>query len=257
MKILAVEQDPFFILPYRSSGRGGVVRRVNLPFFRVTVDDLPDGMRSLVVTSDLQGREQDQTRNRLVGEAVVDALKQLEAGKQILPVDLVLLAGDLYDYPDCRKMGGTGDVTAVWNRFAQAYPSVVGVHGNHDIVQADQLASNTTVLDGDVIEQNGLRIGGVSGIIGRPDKNQRRTDVEFQRVLRQVIQQKPQILLLHQGPDNPPVEEKGDPEIRALLARKGEGIVAFGHCHWQQPYVLMGRHQVLNVDNRLFLFCPA
>ena len=71
------------------------------------VDVLPEGVTSMVVPSDLQGREDGQC-NRLIGEQVVDELIVLQEQGLISYVDLVILAGDLYDYPDCRKRGGSG-----------------------------------------------------------------------------------------------------------------------------------------------------
>lgn len=109
---------------------------------------MPDGINTFVVTSDLQGREENKINNRLVGEAVADELALLQELGEIPQIDLVLLAGDLYDHPDCGKLGGTGIVTSVWNAFADKFEQVIGVHGNHDIVEDNLLKSNVKILDG-------------------------------------------------------------------------------------------------------------
>ena len=254
MKILDVGGKPFHELEYHSSGRGGLVRDVVLPFYKIKVDELPEGIRSVAAVSDLQGREKDTTTNRLVGEAVSDELVLLQELQEIPPIDLVFLAGDFYDYPDCRKLGGTGDVTTVWNAFAQNFEVVVGVHGNHDIVQENRLLDNVIILDGEIKQVAGLTIGGVSGIVGRSDRNQRKTDVEFQKALKKSLADKTQVLLLHQGPDDPANNQIGDPAIREFLESNGASVVIFGHCRWDTPFVQIGANQVLNVDNRLCVF---
>lgn len=109
------------------------------------------GITSIVALSDLQGRETGQ-RNRLIGEQVVDELIALQELGMISDIDLVILAGDLYDYPDCRKLGGTGDVTNVLNAFANKFEKTFGVLGNHDKVTEDKLLPNVSILDGNVIK---------------------------------------------------------------------------------------------------------
>ncbi len=253
MKFLEISEDPFHELKYRSSGRGGEVRNVTLPFYKAIVDELPKGISSFVITSDLQGREQSKQSNRLVGEAVAEELSLLSELGKIPPIAFIALAGDLYDYPELHKLGGTGDVTSVWNAFATYFPFVVGVHGNHDTVQDSKLAPNTVILDGNSTNYMGVRIGGVSGVIGCSDKNQRKSQQEFMGALTKVTHGKNHLILLHQGPEDIQNEQRGDPEITEHLLSKGSGIVAFGHCHWAKPYIILGKNQVLSVDHRLYL----
>jgi len=42
--------------------------------------------------------------------------------------------------------------------------------------------------------------------------------------------------------------------IRECLENKGAGLVVFGHCYWNKPLISIGNNQVLNVNNKLFLF---
>jgi len=240
VKIINIEKHPFYEIAYISSGRRGTVRHCRLPFYKVFVDALPDGVSAIAVTSDLQGREGGET-NRLLGEVVSEELRLLADVGDIPDVNSVLLAGDLYDYPDCHKLGGSGDVTDVWNAFANDFEHVIGVHGNHDMVKEDLLSESIHVLDGDCVDAMGLSIGGVSGIIGSVHRNQRKSEADFKKNLQNVLAKKTGIIVLHQGPDDP---ETG---------RKGSGIVIFGHCQWEDPYAEVGDHQVLSVDERVML----
>ena len=134
MKIISIEEKPFHKIRFITAGPKGKVRKRDLPFYRVFVDSLPKGMSSFIATSDLQGRESGRG-NRLLGEVVAEELSFLQEKKEVKSIDLVLLAGDLYEYPDCHKLGSTGDVTPVYNAFADKFKSVVGVHGNHDTIE--------------------------------------------------------------------------------------------------------------------------
>jgi len=252
MKILKVESQSFHEISYKSSGSSGKIRNSSIPFFRATVDKLPTGISSIVVTSDLQGREINGT-NPLLGEVVSEELTLLYELEQIPYVNLVILAGDLYDYPDCRKLGGTGDVTGVWNAFAHRFEQVVGVYGNHDTVIDEQLNKNVNILDCTSDTFMDLKVGGISGIIGRLDRNQRKSEEHFKSELIKLITKKNDINVLHQGPDSPDNSQKGELMIRECLGNKGARLVVFGHFYWDKPLINIGNNQVLNMNNKLFL----
>jgi Icc-related predicted phosphoesterase len=254
MKIIKVDNKPFHELLYRTTGDKGQETFITLPFFKVQVDSMPEGVNSFVATSDLQGRELNKESNRLVGEAVAEELILLQELDEIPSIDLILLAGDLYDYPELGKRGGSGIVTSVWNAFAERFKHTIGVHGNHDIVEDELLNSNINILDGDVIDFHGLRLGGVGGIIGRSDRHQRKTEDHFTKALKSVTKKDPDITLLHQGPSDNVNEQLGQEFIHQHFEKNGDGLVIFGHCHWDVPYIEIGDNQVLNVDNRLYLF---
>ncbi|WP_282166373.1 metallophosphoesterase family protein [Shewanella japonica] len=257
MKFIEVSEEAFYEIEYKSSGRGGKIRKVVLPFYKAVVDELPHGISSFVITSDLQGREQNGKSNRLLGELVAEELSLLSALGEIPSVSFVALAGDFYDHPELHKLGGTGDVTHVWNAFAKEFPFVFGVLGNHDIVQEQKLASNTIVLDSSSTNFRGLRIGGVSGIIGRSDRNQRKTQQEFLSALAKVTNFKNDLILLHQSPEDTSNNQVGDIEITNHLLSKDSGIVVCGHNHWSKAFIEIGKNQVLNVDHRLYLVTTA
>ena len=153
-----------------------------------------------------------------MGVAVAENLAALVTEKSIPAPQAVLLCGDLYDYPDCHKRGGTGPVDDVYAAFSDFVPHVIGVHGNHDnLANGDSLPGNTVILDGQVHDASGLRIGGVSGIVGDPCRHQRRTSEDFLPVMERVTAQHPELLLLHQGPEDEQRLRRGDPDVTLSL----------------------------------------
>jgi len=263
MKIEAIDYEPFHMVHHKTSGfnpKGNGPRTRDLPFYKVYVDELPEGIEAIVATSDLQGRETGG-QNRLLGERISEELETLVSQGDIPSIGAVLLAGDLYDYPDCHKLGGSGDVAPVWNAFSDAFPCVLGVHGNHDVITDENALQGdkghaTVALDGSRHDVNGLMVAGVSGIIGKPTKNQRKTPEAFYTLLDKVLDDSPDVLLLHHGPDNISPRQRGDSNVRERFEKSNrEGLVIFGHCHWdaEQMWVKQGLLDVLNVDGRVMV----
>jgi Icc protein len=180
----------------------------------------------------------------------------------------VVLAGDLWADPACVQRGGLGDVRTVWQAFASAFCWVVGVAGNHDdFGGAAELARLRTgrrvrLLDGDACEQSGLRIAGVSGIIGPPRRPWRRHTDEFQDAVLTALSSAPDVLVLHEGPDVPASpglpERRGSAAVReAIEAHDGTPLVVCGHAWWPVPLGHVGRVPVLNVDGRVVVLHGA
>lgn len=256
--ITHAEAQPFYELPYRTSGTRHPERR-HLPFFRAFATGIPHGVQSLVFTSDLQGRELGGA-NRLLGEVVADTIRGLVKNGKIPSPDAIFACGDLYDYPDCHKRGGTGPVDEVFEALAKVAPQVVGVLGNHDVlINLEGLPSNVDILDGNVVKvAGGLKVGGVSGIIGDPNRHHRKGEEEFLTVMERVTNQKPDILLLHQGPSDPNrPERRGDSDVELSLRSGFEGLTVFGHTRWGAPWLIpLGDGQALNVDARVVVVVP-
>ena len=228
-----------------------------LPFYRVFVDVMPGDISAFVAMSDLQGREKKGS-NRLLGEVVAEELAVLEELGEVPKIDLTILAGDLYDYPDCNKKAGTGDISSVLNAFAAHFPNVVAVLGNHDMLGQAALADNVTVLDGDSCMIKGIIIGGVSGIIGRPGKNQRKDEASFLKAMEKATRKGLDLLVLHEGPKGPELDQYGSEAIKEfLLCQKRIGLVLFGHSFWERPLERIGAVDVLNLDSRVFVFTRA
>lgn len=240
-------------LAYRTSWKEGQPKINHLPFYRAQVEGLSPDQGAVVLTSDLQGREQ-APGDRLLGEALAQELQLLQAVGELGPIRLIVLAGDLYDYPDLRKRGGTGAVDSVWQAFAELAP-VVGVMGNHDTLdEPNNLQPSSRIFDGSVTESAGLRIGGVGGIVGDAKRSQRRSEQAFMQALNQSIASSPNLLILHQGPDDPVNGQRGDPAVRRVLESRFRGLTVFGHHHWEDPFLVeSGKGQAINVDGRVVI----
>lgn len=208
-----------------------------------------------LVTADLQGREQGK-RNRLLGEVLAEELALLQELGQVPALDFCLLAGDFYDYPDCHKRGGTGEVTAVFNAFAPLSPRTLAVLGNHDEVTPEALAPQVMLLDGTNSSVAGLTVGGVSGIVGNPARNQRKTEAEFLRAVERATRPKADILLLHQGPEGPTERHRGWYALNDQLQYEDNLLVVFGHCYWPGSFHTEGTHLFCNTDSHVFIFQP-
>jgi hypothetical protein len=95
-------------------------------------------------------------------------------------------------------------------------------------------------------------VGGVSGIVGNPSWNQRRTEADFLSAVEKVTRRRPDLLLLHQGPADEERGRRGDPDVALSLATGYEGLTVFGHTRWQWPWLMtLGAGQVMNVDGRV------
>lgn len=261
MRIQFLDPAPVTALRYRNArpGSGGSIV-VSLPVFVGTVDVLPAGVSALILTSDLQGRE--LAGPKLVGEVVPRFLA--ESGVVHDPATAVaLLAGDLYAAPAADVRGATGDVRQVWRAFADAFRWVAGVCGNHDLFgeeTSDGFARTlgVDILDGSVRDVGGLLVGGVNGIVGKLSRPNRKDEATFSRLLEDVFLESPDVVVLHQGPVGNAPRDKGSIEVRETIeALDAPPLVAFGHCHWEQPLLEVGRAQMLNVDGRVVVLRAA
>jgi Icc-related predicted phosphoesterase len=239
-----------------ASPRGGTeVER--LPVARGTLAaPLAGELDALIVCSDLQGVVPGpKGRSELLGVQVAAILEQLAGSGAIPPAARtgVVLAGDLYSVPAANKRGGYGDVAEVWQAFAARFAWVVGVAGNHDDVSAvAAVGSNVHLLDGALAEPDGLRIGGVGGIIGNPRKPGRRTEDDQLAAIARTIGLGLDILVLHEGPrggDHQP----GNDAIRRAIEAGAVGLTICGHDHWREPLATHPHGQILNADARAFV----
>lgn len=250
MRILSVEPQPFFRLRYLNAARGGGTERQLLPFHRGVVDALPSALSALVLTADLQGVVPDpHTREAvLLGVAVVDALSELD----VPPLERcgALLAGDLYSVPDASRRGGFGDVKPVWSAFSSRFRWVAGVAGNHDDVTRVTNLPNADVLDVNVVERDGLRIGGVGFIVGNPNKPGRRSEQDQLDGLALVLAEHPDVLVLHEGPSGPE-GFGGNTDLRT-----GATLTVCGHVHWPSAR-WADDASVVNVCERVLVLTAA
>ncbi|WP_017317423.1 metallophosphoesterase family protein [Mastigocladopsis repens] len=256
--ITSISNRPIHQIPYltHSPNSAGIVNRV-LPILLAKVDSLPEGLEAIIATSDLQGI--DPKNHRLLGHRVSEELENLAESGKIPPLQTtgVILAGDLYAQID--KRGGVGDVREVWQAFSRRFRWVAGVGGNHDSfgrtpqeIQAFQNGQGIHYLDGDLTCVDGIRIAGISGIIGKKTKPFRRAEEDFRKLVRELLNELPDILILHEGPNDVQARLMGNESIRSELTQGSNLLVICGHSHWRVPMTAMPKGvQVLNVDSRV------
>lgn len=265
MRIVELRKDPMEELICLSASVRGPPETLRLPILRGSVEGLRSEIAAVVVASDLQAVAPVRAAEGAsgpAGGALVELLVDLEAAGTIPSLDTigVVLAGDLYSDPSANKRGATGDVRDVWRAFAQHFRWVAGVGGNHDAFgktprDRERFGREPGIhlLDGNVAELDGIRIGGVSGIIGPPGKPTRRDTGTMMALLHEVIALAPDVLVLHEGPDC----GRGYPgniDLARVLSDCHDTLVVCGHVHWPDALqTVQGGPQVVNVTERILL----
>lgn len=252
-------------LPYLNAPpRGGPPLRGQLDVEVLRASGLGQ-FAALVVTGDLQFRaRRDATSwepGVMLGEVLAKELAGLSEAGDLPPASSigVVLAGDLYCGQSAQRRGETGDVRSVWEAFAQRFPVVVGVAGNHDTFgdeheeRAFRSGPGRYLLDLDVVTLAGLRVGGLGGIIGDPGRRNRRTEDDYEAGLELLATDAPSLdlLVLHESPGVAELGLIGNERLTRILGRRRVSLVACGHAHWDYPLLeLPSGTQVLNVDAR-------
>lgn len=253
-------------LPYSNAASGGGTEFGSLPLMRIeTTGVVPDGLEGLLLTADQQGVAPVPSREGalgLLGEAFADWYTALAEQERVpLPSAVgALVAGDMYSDPFARKRGATGDVGPAWDAFAHAFAWTAGVAGNHDlftsrIARHTVRRSHVALLDGDTTQFDGLRIGGVSGIVGKKGKVNRRTPASFRAALTDVLVQDPHIVVLHEGPPGLGDGQRGQVEVEDPLRDLPPTLLVSGHVHWRTPWSQDDATTHINVDGRAVLLC--
>lgn len=241
-------------IAYRSSG-STTPRDLKLQILSVRYRCDRGPAPTFLATADLQGRETGRS-NRLLGELVAEEIIALQQLGGLPNLDLCVLCGDFFDYADLRKLGGTGDVTEALNALSRTASETFAVLGNHDQIDLKKLRPEITILDGDVVTSNSFAIGGVSGIIGNPERNNRKSESEFLSTVDKCSTSRTDLLLLHQGPRGRTDADLGLDSINNRLRRRSDLLVIFGHCHWHEPFHIEGQNLFCNVDSRVVVFIP-
>ncbi len=280
MRIYDWNPAPFLEIPFLNarSGGGASEERV-LAITRARISDLPDSLDGLVLTADLQGREllpptnrrrqagawRPREGRRLLGEVAANYLRRLCDGGDLPPANRlgVVLAGDFWAELGCTRRGGLGKVGPVWSAFGGTSRWVAGVLGNHDQYEHQRRSSDeaqepsadrVALLDGDIVAMDGLRLGGVGGIIGDPFKPCRKSEKRFVELLEGVLGHQPDMVILHEPPEVPEGGCRGKSVVRDCLLRNQRTLLVCGHCHWPTPLqTLPNGTQVCNVDSRLIV----
>ena len=243
-----------------------ILERLHFPIYQGTITglDTPE-LDYLILASDLQGTIEQDGETLLLGEVLPEFLQtvfEVELEYTDLNRVGVLLCGDLYARTDRR--GGLGDVRHVWREFNQYFRFVVGVAGNHDDFGTPEERAAFTKEDGihllhyNALEIDGLRIGGISGIIGRPTKPNRNLAADHLKELVYLLQQRPDLVLLHEGPNNIEPRLRGNDSIRQVIEQYSKSMVCCGHRHWATTVVQQGNgSQVINVDSKCVILKVA
>ena len=271
LHVTSLGQEPLLTLPtvYVAPGGAGIASGT-LPVLQGVVEGLPEALDGLLVAGDLQGHEpgeEGRLRGRLLGHGLAEAIDALcDAGDAPYQLRLgVVLTGDLWADPALMSRGGLGDVDSVWASFVERFRWAVGVAGNHDRFDGrcdaksalESFGRNAQVLDGDLVEMDGLTVAGISGIVGTKNKPWRVHPDHWRQTAQRLLGRRPQLFVLHQGPDHPPRGWVGDAMIREVLAscKEEPPLVCFGHCQWPETMAVVegGQAQLLNVDHRALL----
>jgi|CXWL01.1.fsa_nt_gi hypothetical protein len=266
MRIVELQSEPFCTLPYANVSSSRQVVTAQLPFVRATADSLPPSIDAIIVTSDLQGRElcDDYTKpTKLLGEMLADEIDALRKMGQLPSKDTtaIIVAGDLYARSEMDRRGGSGDVRPVWRALAGVCRWVAGVAGNHDVFgpgpsvpdfRAFLRTPGVHFLDDATVMVDGLKIAGLSGVVGNPRKLFRREEQAFAGALGHLAMAGPDLLVAHDGPDVAGTDLRGWISVRHALEAARPTLLVRGHAHWTTPLApLANGTQVLNVDSRV------
>jgi len=82
----------------------------------------------------------------------------------------------------------------------------------------------------------GLRVAGIGGIIGNPNRVHRRYEDDYLETLKLLLDEHVDVMLMHEGPDGTMTDERGNTRIREVLEERSSCLVVRGHAHWQEPF---------------------
>ena len=259
MRILEFDAHPFHSLHYSLTASARGPSQV-LGFYRAAIDVLPSDLDAIVVTGDLQGIELgdgESNRARLLGEVVASEIGILQMQSRLPPKGktAVLLAGDFQPWAD------EDDVLPVWTALGAVGRWVAGVAGNHDrfgqCVDSQEArmmmeGRSLYLLDQTRIDLDGLRLGGISGMIGNSNGLLSRNEAAFASAVAQLVSQPLDILIMHDGPNVAGTDLAGWPAVRHVLEGAAPMLVVRGHDQWPIPLAeLSNESQVLNVEERV------
>ena len=256
-----LETYPYLEVGSRTIGQNNSpeIFHKTLPIYFAEYKNSNTDVDLLIIASDLQGVTEGQGKQHLIGEKLPSFLKTL------IEIELkdckkvgVLLCGDLYT--SLEKRGSSGDVRNVWKEFNNHFEWVVGVAGNHDTFGSEiekeefKLETNIHLLHKETIELDGLKIGGISGIIGRAGKINRVDESDFLNGLTKLSKKKLDFILIHETPDFPSNNEIGNSKIREHIEKLNPTTICCGHCYWNNSLAnFNNKTQVLNVDSKVIL----
>lgn len=260
MRIQNLTEQFIESIQYKTVSSGGKIVNAELPIILGEITGLPSNIHAIVVTSDLQGIVIKDNKEILLGEEVAEILPlffEIELG--IDPQNtIVALCGDLY--ASLERRGGIGDVRNIWNRFNTNFKWVTGIAGNHDCFGDTSAFEEFIKTDGIIFLEKefkqieNMKIAGLSGIIGKPNRINRLDNDNYLCILKKLLLKNPDILVLHQAPYDPINNFGGDVNITKIIETSNPSIIFCGHYHWAKPLVeFKNTTQILNVDSRIVI----
>ncbi|MEO1267588.1 MAG: hypothetical protein AAFX99_05790 [Myxococcota bacterium] len=244
---------------------GGGHSTVEIPMLSAVWPDLPHELDALLIAGDLQAIASAHVplASRLLsGISIAAELETLADAELLCPCARtgVLLTGDLYTDLKLNKRGSTGDVQEVWEAFARRFRWVVGVAGNHDLFYGKNHCTlprrgalhNAHLLNGDTVVLDGLRLAGVSGIVGPPHKPWRWEEGTYLNTIAHLLADNPHALLLHESPRSPNGAHPGRSNLtETILGAEAPQMTISGHVYWEEPLVEADGFQFLNTEARM------
>lgn len=261
IKIIHIENEPIEHIEYLTIPQGQIeAQSFQLPIYMGYVQGLSQQIDSLVVTSDLQGICRTVIDDQLLGVTLAEFLPliyELYFPQLKMSRSIAFLCGDLYTNLD--KRGASGNPILVWQAFAEQFQQVIGIAGNHDVFGQDLEKINqierVTFIENGIVNIYGIKIAGLSGIIGRADKNFRMSEIEYSQALKKLLKQVPDLLLTHISPQIVKKQFQGEIILTDHLL-KASPITSFcGHSHWDTHdiYQMENGTQILNADSKVFI----
>lgn len=267
MKISLNDINPIESYPYlevgTKQGNNGkpIILHKELPIYLGEFEKPKSNIDFLIICSDLQGAVEKNGEYKLIGEELPEFLKlliEIELAETENPKIGVLLCGDLFTNLD--KRGSSGDVRGVWKEFNNRFDWVVGVAGNHDRfgkpAELEEFKSTKGIhfLHKEIQEIDNLKIGGISGIIGRGDKTNRVDEKEYLESLKKLLKKDLDFVLLHETPDFPELKFIGNSKIREVIEKGVKSNICCGHCYWDKTLVeFKNESKVMNVDSKVVI----
>ncbi len=262
LKITQIDKKNIEDIEYLTIPHGSVIaQKFKFPIYKGRIEGLPKNIDSIVITSDLQGVcEFENGQKMLLGEVLAESLPliyeihfpQLSTSKS-----WAFLCGDLY--ANLEKRGSSGNPFSVWQAFVQYFKQVIGIAGNHDDFGNDlnqlKLIENVHFLENHLLEFDGLKIAGLSGIIGRTDKNFRLEEQFYLNSFEKILKQQPDVVLTHLSPHIEELGFLGERQLTKILEKYAENLLFCGHSHWgtSQVVTLRNNIQILNADSKVFI----
>ena len=148
------------------------------------------------------------------------------------------------------KFGGDADPTEAYKVICANARAFYFVQGNHDLPNPEANALRNG--DGTLCAVHGVcvdtiigRIGGVNGVIGDPVRNERHDARTYNRMLKDVIAQRPDILLTHQPPNIGADRHEG-------YGPQNVPIHVCGHYAYEGDFMVRTEYGwILNCDSRI------